>query len=298
MPLWTTLSTFKAALAPENKDASIAQRFASWEQGVTTDEIQKAFLSSLTEGDEDLHVDITAKELERFNAICSACQSRAEGQLDISSIVQYLVQAHDNKNEVLQLNKQNLENLVISHASFPFSTPTPLTSDAFCRSGILLIERCDSIFKQAISIGEHYVIRARSPSARLNFIFSSLTHPPTGAPTHDDMLDVLCRVRYPVRIAAKGQFMRKPVEQLLPLAHRLEPLKQLPPPGKSSSTNMQQLGQLVRAFPSPYKHLITDTDVEMGGDVNAEQFVKWALEVRLLDTLDQVFGVFFAERQH
>ena len=58
------------------------------------------------------------------------------------------------------------------------------------------------------------------------------------------------------------------------------------------------------AFPSPYKHIVTETDVEIEGGVNAEQFVEWALQVsawgvfhefcadqlqvRLLDTLDQV----------
>lgn len=36
MQLRTAFSTFKAALAPKNKDAAVAERFASWERSVTT----------------------------------------------------------------------------------------------------------------------------------------------------------------------------------------------------------------------------------------------------------------------
>lgn len=225
-------------------------------------------------------MDVTAKELERFDAVCSAFQTGVEGQLEMSLIEQYLVEAHK-QNEVLQLNKQNLEDLVKSHASFPFSGPTSLTSDSFRRSAIILTGRCDSNFKQAVSIGGNYVIRARTPSARLSFIFSSLAHPPNGAPTRDDVLDVLCRVRYPTRTAAKGQLLRKPVEQLLPLAERLESPNQRSLSEKLSSSTMEQLEQLVGAFPSSDKHVVADTNVEICDGVNAEQFVKWALQVSI-----------------
>jgi hypothetical protein len=35
----------------------------------------------------------------------------------------------------------------------------------------------------------------------------------------------------------------------------------------------------VEAFPSPYQHLMVDTDVDTSGDLRVEEFVKWALQV-------------------
>lgn len=48
---------------------------------------------------------------------------------------------------------------------------------------------------------------------------------------------------------------------------------------------MQQLEELAPAFPSRYEHLMTDTDVGISHGLNAEQFVKWASQVRTLGAL-------------
>lgn len=148
--------------------------------------------------------------------------------------------------------------------------------------------RCESNFKQAVGIGKHHVIRTRTPSACLQFIFSSLAHPPTGTPTHNDVLDILCRVRYPTRTAAKGQLRCKPVEQLSSLVERLEPTTQRSLTETLSASTMQELGLSVEAFPSPYRRLVTEPNMQIGGGVNAEQFEEWALQVGIWAGYDHI----------
>ena len=128
-------------------------------------------------------------------------------------------------------------------------------------------------------------IRTRTPSARLRFIYSALTNPPCGAPTQDDVLDVLCRVKYPAQLAYKGQSLRRPVADLASLAERLEPVKEQSAVESMSAATVQQLRELVEAFPSPYQHLVVDTDVDTSGSLRAEEFEKWALQVRIFEAI-------------
>jgi hypothetical protein len=149
-------------------------------------------------------VDVTLEELECFRSIASSLTIGTDDQLDMSSITQHILQQHKENHKALQLNMKNLETLIASHASFPFTKPPKLTADALCRALLLLTNRCESNFKQKVCLGDHTTIRTRTPSARLRFIFSALTYPPSGAPTQDDVLDVLCRVQYPAKLAYKG----------------------------------------------------------------------------------------------
>jgi hypothetical protein len=240
---------------------------------------------SLTDGDEDLYVDATFEELECFRTVASSLTLGTDDQLDMSSILQHILQQHKGNLEVLQLNMTNLETLITSHASFPFTRAPKLTADALCRSLLLLTNQCESNFKQQVCLGDHTTIRTRTPSARLSFIFSALTNPPSGAPTHDDVLDVLCRVQYPAKLAYKGQLLRRPVADLVPLAERLELVKEQAPVANIPAATMGQLRGLVEALPSPYQHLVVYTDVDTSGDLRVEEFVKWALQVCMLGAI-------------
>jgi hypothetical protein len=240
---------------------------------------------SLTDGDEDLYVDVTPEELECFRSIASSLTVGTDNQLEMSSIMQRILHQHKENREALQLNMKNLETLIASHASFPFTKPPKLTTDALCRSLLLLTNRCESSFKQQVCLGDHTTIRTRTPSARLRFIFSALTNPPSGVPTQDDVLDVLCRVKYPAKLAYKGQLLRRPVADLVPLAERLEPVKELAVAETMSAASMQQLRELVEAFPSQYQHFVVDTDVDTSGSLRVEEFAKWALQVCMLKVI-------------
>lgn len=224
-------------------------------------------------------MDVTPEELECFRSIASSITVGTDNQLDMSSVMQHILHQHKENPEALQLNRINLETLIISHASFPFTKTPELTVNALCRSLLLLTDRCESNFKQMVCLGGHKTIRTRTPSARLRFIFSALTNPPSGVPTQDDVLDVLCRVKYPAQLAYKGQLLRKPVTDLAPLAERLQPCKESVVVENMSAATMQQLRELVEAFPSPYQHLVVDTEVDISSDVHVEAFVKWALQV-------------------
>ena len=58
------------------------------------------------------------------------------------------------------------------------------------------------------------------------FIFSSLTQPPPGAPDRSAVLDVLERLGYPAQLDSRGQRLRRPCEDFVPLAERLAPVKE------------------------------------------------------------------------
>ena len=240
---------------------------------------------SLIDGDEDIYVDVTPEELECFRSIASSLTIGTDDQLDMESILQHILQQHRENREALQLNMTNLETLITSHASFPFTRSPKITADALCRSLLLLTDRCESSFKQQVGLGDHVTICTRTPSACLRFLFSALTNPPSGVPTRDDVLDVLCRVQYPAQPAYKGQLLRRPVADLVPLAERLKPIKEQTVAKILSAETMKQLKKLVKAFPSPYQHLVVDTDVDTSGNLRAKEFVKWALQVCFLQDI-------------
>jgi hypothetical protein len=114
--------------------------------------------------------------------------------------------------------------LLFSHASFPFATEVRFTKDALLRSLALLTQSSEYMFAQSADVGHETAIRARSKTARVTFIFSVLARPepPTGVPTKDDVLDVLCRVRYPA-LSSLSYSQRRPITALEPLATRLLP---------------------------------------------------------------------------
>lgn len=106
----------------------------------------------------------------------------------------HLTHAHNApaKTEAIQSAAFVLETLIISHAHFPFSSPTPLTEDAFCRAILILSDRCKESFKQAIIINRDYVVSKRTDRKRLLFIYSALARPFTGKMRS---LSILCRIK-------------------------------------------------------------------------------------------------------
>jgi hypothetical protein len=228
-----------------------------------------------------LDVDVTPTELEYFDDLVAGFDVSSDSQLQMTSIIHHLARIHTTKSEVIQLNASILENLIISHACFPFSSPVLFTKDAFCRAILLLTDRCESNFKQATGTAGQETIRKRSEQKRLEFIHSALACPPTGTPTHDDILDVISRIQYPWLIAPKGIVRRRPIADFSLLAERLEPSKDQTLPDPLPISVLKPLENLVAAFPPRYTEAVTDLSFEGNGELSAEGFVQWAKKVCL-----------------
>jgi hypothetical protein len=226
-----------------------------------------------------LDVDVTPAELQYFDDLVAGFDITSDGQLQMDSIIHHLTSTHTTKSEVIQLYASILGNLIIAHACFPFSSPVLLTKDAFCRAILLLTDRCESNFKQATGTGGHETMRKRSEQKRLEFIHSALARPPTGTPTHDDILDVISRVQYPRLIAPKGVVRRHPITDFSLMAERLEPAKDQILPDPLPISVLKPLENLVVAFPPRYTEAASDLSFEGGGELNAEEFVQWATKV-------------------
>jgi hypothetical protein len=100
-----------------------------------------------------------------------------------------------------------------------------------------------------------------------------------GAPTHDDVVDTVCRVRYPWRyyLKPKDEPIRRPITDFLPLAELLEPLHDAKLPGFISTPH--PLRDLVAAFPPRQGEQTADWSYENKDTVDTEQFVLWAKRV-------------------
>lgn len=103
--------------------------------------------------------------------------------------------------------------------------------------------------------------------------------PAPGVPSHEDILDTVCRVRYPWRycLKPKDEPIRRPVTVFLPLAERLEPLQDAKLP--DSIPTPHPLRDLVAAFPPRWGESPADLSFENGDMIDAEQFVLWAKKV-------------------
>ena len=231
-----------------------------------------------------LSVDVTPTELEYFDEVVAGFDFGSDGQLQMTSILHHLTRTHTTKSEPIRLNASVLENLILSHACFPFTSPVLLTKDAFCRAILLLTNRCESNFKQATQTAGHQTMRKRSEQQRLEFIQSALAHPPTGTPTHNDVLDVISRVKYPWLVAPKGIVLRHPVTDFSPLARRLEPLKDKRLSDPLPVSILKSLESLVAAFPPRWNEAVSDLNFEGSGELNDERFVQWATKVCIMIT--------------
>jgi hypothetical protein len=139
----------------------------------------------------------------------------------MAPIIEYLKNSEPEHKDALGLNATILKTLVVPHACFPFSRNVPLTRDAFCRTIVLLINRCKTVLGQG-SVGvTEVIVRETGPRQRLFFIFSALVRPPTGEASYDDLLDVVSRLSYPARVNRfKHVKLHRSLAQLAPLAQR------------------------------------------------------------------------------
>lgn len=178
-----------------------------------------------------------------------------------------------------------IERLIVAYASFPFTTPAVLTKDALCRAILLLTDRGWSCFRQGKQTGSNVQIRSRPLSRQLSFLYSALVCPPTGVPTQENVLDVVCRLRYPCDIQEgtilKGlnYLQRHPYTEFVPLAERLEP-SQDPPRNLEPLpiSQLQLLQTFVAAFTPPWLPKAVPPRFEDSECMNEEQFVQWAEE--------------------
>lgn len=224
---------------------------------------------------------IKRAQIRQFNEDMAALTKSSNGEIEMRSITNRLVQAQD------QTDKYNavlgavpaLEALITSHAHFPFTSPVMLTKDVLLRAVLLLTHRVAMPFEQACQIGNDYEIRTHSETERLRFIYSALACPPTGAPTQDDVLDIVSRVKYPWQTWSKGIIRRQLLDEFNPLAERLKPGKDAEVQASLSIVDLEPLRELAKAFPPRWGEPVVV--VGFGEEALTEkQFVEWATTVR------------------
>lgn len=286
------------------------------------DDIRGLFLAYFKEGNEVWAPLYTETDREHFDKRTASLVADANDLIPLSLIIESLSRLHPSKANIIHSMSPILDILIMAYASFPFSTPVILTKDAFCRAVLLLTERSWPCFKQAwkrsTQQGVKTIIRSRSVEKQLSFLYSTLVRPPIGAPTHDDVLDVLCRVRYPCNIRTgrlhdSKTTKRPPDTKFMPLAERLEPTKDAQPLALLPFSQIQLLQNFVAAFTPPYIKRVAYSGFADSDSIDKDQFIEWAKEVcedieeetlqmvsacanigqvELLLCLDQLFGVF------
>jgi hypothetical protein len=110
--------------------------------------------------------------------------------------------------------------------------------------------------------------------------------PPTGAPTQDDVLDVICRTPYPCDligitiITGEDRLNRRHPAELVPLAERLEPAGDTQPLEPIPASQIQLLQTFVSVFTPPYCKEPVYPGFRYSESIDEKEFITWALEVR------------------
>lgn len=215
-----------------------------------------------------------------------ALPTNASHEIDVKDVHAQLVKSHPMFKSQVEAAFGAIVLLLNAHACFPFAEETPLTKDAFIRSIALLTQSSDPMFSQSADVGQQPAIRKRSIAARMDFVFSALARPDRrfGMPTKDDVLDVLCRVRYPA--PSNPSFVqRRPIAELDGMAGRLLPS---PLPVKDdwrvSLMHLRPLADLCNAMRNDGG---TEADKLLVGKESSglgrEEFKQWAKTVRILE---------------
>ena len=180
-----------------------------------------------------------------------AFSTDAAGVIKVEDLQEYLIQSHPLLHDQTTAASSTIALLLNAHSCFPFTEEEPLTKDSLIRSIGLLTQSSDNMFSQSADVDRKPAIRARSRTARMDFLFSALAQPDlgTGVPTKDDVLDVLCRIRYPAPSSLRYS-QRRPIVELEPLAERLIPLYILPSRDhlKVSMTVLRPLADICNAM--------------------------------------------------
>ena len=245
----------------------------------------KQFLAYFEEGNECWGPLCPKADREYFDERTGGLVAASDDEIPLASIIYDLSQKHPSKADVIQSMAPMLERLIVAYASFPFSTPVALTKDAFCRAMILLTERGQWCWRQGKTSGTKRQVRPRTITKQLSFLYSALVRPPTGAPTQDDILDVICRTAYPCDfvshtiITGENWLNRRHYEDFKPLAERLEPAQDAQPLELLPASQMQVLQTFVTAFTRPYCEEPVYPGFRYNKSVDEEEFIFWAKEV-------------------
>lgn len=222
------------------------------------------------------------ERLEALERVLEATATDATGEVAIEGVQAYLVNSHTSLANEVDAASSTISLLLHSHASFPFAKEIPLTKDALIRSVGLITKGSDHMFSQSAAFGQEPTIRARSRTARIDFIFSALAHPepPTGVPTKDDVLDVLCRIRYPHPASFTSQ-QRRTITELDPLAERLLPPSTALPSTTSLRVSINELRPLARICNAMRDDKGVEAEKVLAGKESLDQseFKQWAKAV-------------------
>jgi hypothetical protein len=210
------------------------------------DDVYELFTKLIKSGaDDGQSAAFRPEGLETIEHVLETISTNATGEVAVADLQACLVQSHPSLAKEVDAASSTISLLLHSHACFPFAEEVPLTKDALIRSVGLITQSSDHMFSQSAAFGQEPTIRTRSKTARMEFVFSALAHPglPTGVPTKDDVLDVLCRIRYPHPASLTSQ-QRRSIIELEPLAERLLPASSGLPSRDSLRVSINELRPL------------------------------------------------------
>lgn len=234
----------------------------------------------------------TPEKLEALRHLLQEISTKATGEVPIEVVYAKLVNLHTGLAEEVAAASETIFLLLRSHACFPFAKGVPLTRDALIRSVGLITKSSDHMFSQSAAFGQEPTIRTRSATAKMDFVFSALARPesPTGVPTQDDVIDVLCRIRYPHPKSFTMQ-QRRVITELEPLAQRLLPPSSALPSRDSLHVPMATLRPLANVCNVMNKDTSAEAEKLLADQesLNREEFIQWAKEVSRHSTSFRIY---------
>ncbi|KAL5380527.1 hypothetical protein PMIN06_007860 [Paraphaeosphaeria minitans] len=271
-----------------------SQTFKEWSDSATVDDVYDRLTNLIKCGTDDgQSAAFRPERLEALERVLGDTPTNATGEVAIENVQAHLVKSHPSLANEVEVASPTISLLLHSHACFPFAKEVPLTKDALVRSIGLITKDSDYMFSQEASFGQEPTIRARSKAARMEFIFSVLAHPDprTGVPTKEDVLDVLCRIRYPHPKSFTAQ-QRRTIKELEPLAERLLS----PSAGLPSRDSLRISISALRPLADVCNSMRDDkceAEKFLAGKETLDwiEFKKWAKAVSLPAVVDRLFGV-------
>lgn len=222
----------------------------------------------------------SSSRLAQLEQVLDSLPTNAAGEISIDDVYKHLASNHSYLKDAVPSPSSTLALLLRAHASFPFAGDVPLTKDALVRSVGLLTQSSDAMFAQSADVGNQPAIRPRSKTARMEFLFTVLARPDTkaGIPTKDDVLDVLCRIRYPAP-SSPSYSQRRPLPELEPVATRLLPASLPSRDGlRVALVDLRPLADLCNAMKED-KGAAAERLLESKEEIGKEEFIEWAKAV-------------------
>ena len=222
----------------------------------------------------------SGETLARLDGVLGALPTTSEGVIGVEHVYEELAKSHAYLRDAAEALGRTVALLLGAHASFPFAEEVPLTRDALVRAVGMLTQSSDAMFAQEAECGGKTAVRARSKTARMEFLFSVLARPETGVgvPTRGDVVDVLCRVRYPAP-ASPTYSQRRPITELEPIAGRLLP-EGLPERDglRVEMVELRPLADLCNAMKED-GGVKAEEMLEGKKELEKEEFIQWAKAV-------------------